>query len=69
MLASRQMADEGDRDAGVEQVAHAVDEDQPRRPPGVRQLQRLRVDGDPEAGTRGARVVIVLVHVSTAREY
>jgi hypothetical protein len=55
------LADEVGRHLSVEEVAHAVDEDDPRLAPAAWHVERLRVDRDAEAGPGGARVAITLV--------
>lgn len=45
----------------VEEIAHRVDEDQPRRSPAVGRGQCVLVQGQGEAGPAGLRVAVVLV--------
>ena len=45
----------------VEEIAHRVDEDQPRRSPAVGRGQCVLVQGQGEAGPAGPRVAVVLV--------
>ena len=54
-------ADEVERHVGVEEIAHRVDEDQPRRAPRVGDAQGVLVDGQGEARAACARVAVVAV--------
>ena len=53
--------DEVERYVGVEEVAHRVDEHQPRRAPRVRDGQSVGVERQREAGAARAEVAVVAV--------
>jgi hypothetical protein len=55
------LGDEVGRHPSVQHVRHAVDEDVADFAPPKRLEQRLRVDGDTEPRSGGARVAVVLV--------
>ena len=54
-------ADEVERHVGMEEIAHRVDEHQPRRAPSVGDGQGDLVEGQRESGTAGAGIAIVAV--------
>ncbi|AMS03850.1 hypothetical protein SEA_BAXTERFOX_40 [Gordonia phage BaxterFox] len=55
------IADEVNRHSRVEEVGHAVDEDRARLAPPFRLVERLRMDGQPEAWPGRAWIAVVLV--------
>ena len=57
----KDLLDELDWDAGVEQVAHGVHEDEARLAPAVRNPERVGVQGEREAWAARAGIAIVLV--------
>ena len=55
------LVDKSGRDLSVEQVAHAVHEDNPRLLPPKRHAERFGMDLDAEARAAGTRVAVGLV--------
>ena len=57
------LLNEAERYASVEEIAHAVDEDRPWRPPAVGLAQRSYMYRDAESRSRRSRITIQLVLV------